>query len=210
MLDALLIGAGFAFAAAIQPGPLQAYFLSSVLQRGWKATLPAALAPLISDGPIAVMSLFILSNIQESTAQLLRAAGGLFLLYIAIGSFSKWKLSSLEDATPNSSRPRTILQAALINFFNPNVYIAWSLVIGPSIISAWSRKPIEAVILILAFYITIVLVGAAVIILLGTTSFLNTINRKRLILVSAILLAALGIFQLSSSVIWFTTFYGTS
>ena len=33
MLESIFIGGGFAFAAAIQPGPLQAFLLASVLSR---------------------------------------------------------------------------------------------------------------------------------------------------------------------------------
>jgi len=57
VLSWILLGAGFAFAAAIQPGPLQAFLVSRVLRHGWKRTLPAALSPLLSDGPIALLTL---------------------------------------------------------------------------------------------------------------------------------------------------------
>jgi len=49
MVEYIIIAAGFAFAAAAQPGPLQAFLLSRVVSAGWKQTLPAAFAPLISD-----------------------------------------------------------------------------------------------------------------------------------------------------------------
>ena len=57
---------GFAFAAALQPGPLQAYLLASVAQRGWKRTLPAALSPLLSDGPIILVVLLVLTRLPDS------------------------------------------------------------------------------------------------------------------------------------------------
>ncbi|MBK7455571.1 MAG: hypothetical protein IPJ46_18150 [Anaerolineales bacterium] len=42
-------GIGYGLAAASQPGPFQTYLISQTLTRGWKRTLPAALAPLVSD-----------------------------------------------------------------------------------------------------------------------------------------------------------------
>jgi len=87
MLEYILIGGGFAFAAAIQPGPLQAFLLSSVAQKGWKRTLPASLAPLISDGPIALLSLFVLTRMSEVMIRALQAAGGFFLIYLAWASY---------------------------------------------------------------------------------------------------------------------------
>ena len=66
MLSSLLLGSGFAFAAAIQPGPLQAYLFSSVAQHGWKRTLPAAFTPILSDGPIILTVLLVLTRLPES------------------------------------------------------------------------------------------------------------------------------------------------
>jgi len=80
MLENLVLGGGFAFAAAVQPGPLQAYLLSQVAARGWRRTLPAALAPLLSDGPIALLVLLVLGRLSVGAQQALRAAGGVLLL----------------------------------------------------------------------------------------------------------------------------------
>jgi hypothetical protein len=77
MLESLIIGSSFAFTAAIQPGPLQAFFLSSVAKRGWLRTLPASLAPLLSDGPIAPPVLPVLNRVPPTalvTAQSVAAA----------------------------------------------------------------------------------------------------------------------------------------
>jgi threonine/homoserine/homoserine lactone efflux protein len=83
MIENFLIGGGFAFAAAIQPGPLQAFLLSSVTQRGWKRTMPAALSPLLSDGPIALFVLLVLNRLPDALDRFLQVAGGLLLLYLA-------------------------------------------------------------------------------------------------------------------------------
>jgi threonine/homoserine/homoserine lactone efflux protein len=59
----LLQGIGYGFAAAVQPGPFQTYLISQTLSNGWRQTLPAALAPLISDGPIIILTLVVLSHV---------------------------------------------------------------------------------------------------------------------------------------------------
>ena len=38
----LILGMTYAFAAAVQPGPLQTYLISQTLSHGWRRTLPAA------------------------------------------------------------------------------------------------------------------------------------------------------------------------
>ena len=199
MLEYLLIGSGFAFAAAIQPGPLQAFLLSSVAKKGWRRTLPAAFAPLLSDGPIALFVLIVLNRVPAALSRALQAAGGILLLYFAWASYRQWR----EQATPgldiNESAPRTLLQATTVNILNPNPYLGWSLVLGPVFLAAWHQSPVNAVVLITAFYTTMIAALACTIFLFGTSRFLGPGGRRTLILVSAIILAALGLYQLIAS-----------
>ena len=196
MFEYLLIGGGFAFAAAIQPGPLQAFLLSSVAQRGWKRTLPAAFSPLLSDGPIALIVLLVINRLPDVLGRILQIAGGVLLLYLAWASYRQWKQPDVADPEQKGPAPRTLLQAAGINLLNPNPYLGWSLVLGPAFLSAWYQDPANAVVLIVAFYVTMVIMLAATILLFGTTSFLGPRGRHALILVSAITLALLGLFRL--------------
>jgi threonine/homoserine/homoserine lactone efflux protein len=201
MLEYLLIGSGFAFAAAIQPGPLQAFLLSSVAQKGWRRTLPAAFCPLLSDGPIVLLVLFALNRIPEGMSRVLQAAGGIFLLYLAWASYRQWRAQTATASESDDSTPRTLLQAAMVNLLNPNPYLAWSLVIGPVVLAAWRQSAANAAALVVAFYATMVTVLAGTIFLFGTTRFLGPGGRRALILVSAVTLAALGVYQLVTSLL---------
>ena len=201
MLEYLLIGSGFAFAAAVQPGPLQAFLLSSVAQKGWQRTLPAAFCPLLSDGPIVLLVLFALNRIPEGMSRVLQAAGGIFLLYLAWASYRQWRAQAATASESDDSTPRTLLQAAMVNLLNPNPYLAWSLVIGPVVLAAWRQSPANAAALVVAFYATMVVVLACMILLFGTTRFLGPGGRRALILVSAVTLAALGVYQLAASLL---------
>jgi threonine/homoserine/homoserine lactone efflux protein len=201
MLEYLFIGSGFAFAAAIQPGPLQVFLLSSVAQRGWKRTLPAACSPLLSDGPIALFVLFVLNRVPETMSQVLQAAGGVLLLYFAWTSYRQWRNQATPDFATNHSAPRTFIQAATVNFLNPGVYLGWSLVLGPAVLAAWAQSPANALVLLIAFYTTMVATLAGTILLFGTTHFLGPRGRHALVLVSAVILAALGVYRLVASLL---------
>lgn len=196
MLEYFIIGGGFAFAAAIQPGPFQAFLLSSVAQRGWKRTLPASLAPLLSDGPIALLVLLVLTRVPANLSRILQVSGGVLLLYLAWVSFKQWMQQTSSNRQKKGLIPSTLIQAAAVNILNPNPYLGWSLVLGPAVLRAWHVSPINAVVLILSFYGTMVAVLGAIVVLLGTTRFLGTRGRRSLILVSAITLAVLGLYQL--------------
>jgi threonine/homoserine/homoserine lactone efflux protein len=201
MLEYLIIGTGFAFSAAIQPGPLQAFLLSSVATRGWIRTLPAAFAPLVSDGPIVLLVLLVLNRVPVTASRFLQAAGGVLLLYFAWASYRQWRQHESSTEVADGSVPSTLLQAAAINLLNPNPYLAWSLVLGPTLLEAWRTSPGSAVAFMLAFYATMVTVMAATIVLLGTTRFLGPRVNRTLVLVSAITMAILGLYQLISSLL---------
>lgn len=199
MLKYIIIGSGFAFAAAAQPGPLQAFLLSRVAASGWRRTLPASLAPLISDGPIAVLILLVLHRLPDGFEDFLKAAGGILLLYFAVRAFLEWRREKDGAAMEAHSAPRTLFQAVAVNMVNPGPYLGWSLILGPLAIEAWRQTPAHAVALVAAFYISMVFSLALFILLLGTTSFLGPRGRRGLLLASSVALAALGVFQLVSA-----------
>ena len=198
MLSSLFLGSGLAFAAALQPGPLQAYFLSSVAQRGWRRTLPAALAPLCSDAPIILTVLFVLTRLPNTVARLMQAAGGLLLLYFAWSAYREWRRGPAAPVAEKSGS-RTLLEAMGINLLNPNPWLGWTLVMGPALIAAWQDSPASGIAFVASFYGVIVATSALLILLLGTTSLLSPRLRHSLILCSAILLGALGLYRLSVS-----------
>ena len=95
MFAYLILGMTYAFAAAVQPGPLQSYLISQTLSHGWRRTLPAAFSPLISDGPVIALALLVLSRVPAWLAQGLRLALAGTVLGIAGALFATRLLSGL-------------------------------------------------------------------------------------------------------------------
>jgi threonine/homoserine/homoserine lactone efflux protein len=197
-----LLGSGLAFSAAIQPGPLQAFLLARVAQTGWKRTLPACLSPLLSDGPIALITLLVLGRLPASAQQILRGTGGLLLLYFAWTSFRQWRAPMPESASVPA--PRTLLDAVTVNLLNPNPYLGWTLVLGPSLLTAWEEDRSQAILLLVSFYGTMVVTLAGFVILFGTVRFLNPRVRRSLHALSIALLAVMGILLFSGAFIHLT------
>lgn len=193
MFSTILFASGFALTAVLQPGPLQAYFLASVAQKGWRRTLPAAFAPLLSDAPIILLVLLVFNRVPLSFTYLFRVAGGIFLFYLAWKGYQSYQHWGAGE-TDGDELPGTIWQAALINLLNPNPYLAWSLVLGPALREAWLRHPLEGIIFLLAFYIPLVGGMALTILFFGTTRWLGDSGRRKLTLVSSVLLALLGVY----------------
>jgi threonine/homoserine/homoserine lactone efflux protein len=196
MLESVMVGAGFAFAAAAQPGPLQAFLLARVAAAGWRRTLPAAAAPLISDGPIALLALVLLRTLAQGLVSALRVAGGVVLLLFAIRSYQAWRQSRQGIGLEAPSAPRTLLAAVGVNVVNPGPYLGWTLVLGPLAIESWAEAPAKAVALVLSFYVVVVLCLVLFILAVGTTSILGPRFRRALLLASSVALASLGLYSL--------------
>ena len=157
MLIYLIQGIGYGFAAAMQPGPFQTYVISQTLNHGWRRALPAALAPLISDGPIILLVLLVLSQLPESLVSILHLASGLFVLYLARDAFVAWNnYGSANSETDSAALKLTrggLLKAATMNLLSPGPYVYWSLVAGPILMAGWRQASTNGIGFLFGFYL---------------------------------------------------------
>ncbi len=72
-----------ALPTVLTPSPFRIYLITEVLQHGFRRTLPAIFAPAITDGPIILLVVLILSRMPQWMLGALRFGGGLYLLYLA-------------------------------------------------------------------------------------------------------------------------------
>lgn len=195
----MLLGATYAFAAAVQPGPFQTYLISSTLTHGLRRTLPAVLAPLLSDIPIVSLVLFVLTQVPPAALDLLRIAGGLFLLYLAAGAFLAFRTCQATVAVrPAQTTPmtQTLFKAVVVNLLNPNPYISWSLILGPLLLQAWRTAPVHGIGLLASFYITMIASTALILIPFAGARALGPAIGRAMLGVSALVLAAFGVYQI--------------
>jgi len=195
-IQGLLLG----FPAAASPGPLQAFFLSETMRVGWRRTLPTALAPLISDLPIILLVLLILTRTPDWLLRIIRIGGGLFLLYLAASYLISFRRRSQDETTLEQPIRLSVFKAALTNLLNPNPYIFWGIVAGPILLSALRQSASFGVSFILGFYGT--LIGGFILFI----TIIATGRRyaPRLIssfsLLAIVALALFGLFQLISGI----------
>jgi len=188
----------FGFAAAIQPGPLALYLISQTLRNGWKRTMPAIFSPLITDGPIAVVCLLVLSSLPHTFLRYLQMAGGVFILYLAFNAYRAWKNFRGQLATAGVSPVKTMLNAVIVNFLNPGPYLGWSLVIGPLFLKGWKEYPGYGFAALAGFYVTMLLTNAAIILLFHLARERGPHLQRTLIGISAIFLGVFGAYQIIS------------
>jgi threonine/homoserine/homoserine lactone efflux protein len=189
-------GIGFGFAAAVQPGPFQTYIVTQTLNSGWRNTLSAAFAPLISDGPIIALVLLVLSQVPQWMQRFLYVASGLFVLYLAINAFIGWRnLETARVVAPPSSQ-QSLVRAAVMNVLSPGPYIYWSLVTGPILLAGWRQAPANGIGFLAGFYLAMILTSAGIIVLFGAARHLGPKVNRAMLGMSVVALACFGFYQL--------------
>jgi threonine/homoserine/homoserine lactone efflux protein len=196
MIAYILQGFLLGFPAAATPGPLQAFYLSQTMRSGWRRTLPSALAPLFSDGPIILLVLFVLTRTPDVLLRGLRLAGGLFLLYLAYRTFVQLRTLTGEGPFAADSSRKGLLTAVVTNLLNPNPYIFWGAVAGPILISAWRESTLYGIGFMAGFYGTLI---SGLVLLIITFAAAGRLSSRLMRVLSGLSAAALfgfGLYQL--------------
>ncbi len=196
MWSYLILGAGFAFAAAVQPGPFQTFLVSETLTRGWRRTVPAAFAPLLSDAPIVTIALLVLTRVPAGMVRFLHLAGAVFLFYLAWDAWRSWRRHDTNDEPEAAADRHTLFKAALVNFLNPNPWLGWSLVMGPMFLTGYREAPIRGIALIVGFYVTMIVCLIGLITLFAIARRLGPQVRRVTLGMSVFALAGFGVYQL--------------
>jgi threonine/homoserine/homoserine lactone efflux protein len=151
-LTYLLQGAALGVAAAITPGTFQTYLISESLSGGWGRAAPIAFAPLISDLPIILLSLFLLSQLPDSFLRIISLAGGVFALYLAWRLWGNWRKGAELKETDSESSKVSLRRGVIANFLTPGPYLFWALVNGPILLSALRQSVAFGAAFLLGFY----------------------------------------------------------
>lgn len=195
MLIYILQGLGYGFAAAAQPGPFQTYLISQTLNRGWRHTLPAALAPLVSEGPIIALVLLVLSQVPVWFQRFLYLAGGVFVLALALNAFKGWRDFDAAGVGAAPAGGSSLFRAALMNALSPGPYLYWSLVTGPILLAGWREAAAYAAVFLAGFYLAMIGSLAGIVTLFATARGLGPRVNRALLGLSALALLGFGLVQ---------------
>jgi threonine/homoserine/homoserine lactone efflux protein len=163
MLDQFILPAiSLGLSATAIPGPLQAYLLNVTLRYGWRYSLLVIVSPLITDGPIALVIVFLLEQMPPDIIQIIRLVGGLVLLWIAwnaaqqLRAGATFEARSTDDDDPPTDAaisPWRILGTGVaMNALSPGPYLFWATVTGPMLLDALALSGWHALAFIATFY----------------------------------------------------------
>jgi threonine/homoserine/homoserine lactone efflux protein len=164
----LLTALGLGIAAGLTPGPLHSLIAATALKRGTKPALRLAFAPLISDLPAVLLSLWVAATMSDTVARVLAVIGGLFLIGLSVQGLRATEDSV--DPAEESDRPwRDFVKGGVVNILNPNPWIFWLGVGAPLLRGVWDQGPSYGVLWLGVFYLGIVGVKVAFAVGLGKT-----------------------------------------
>ncbi|MGE5412062.1 MAG: LysE family translocator [Clostridiales bacterium] len=161
-IEFLALGAFLGLTAGTSPGPLLAVTISETLQHGkWEGT-KVAMSPLVTDLPIVLSVLFVLSHLTnfDLVIGIIAFFGAAYLIYSGLESF-KIKQESFEL---NLEQKDALKKGVIVNFGNPHPYIFWLSIGGPIIFKSLNTSIWAALFFIFGFYC--LLVGSKVFVVL--------------------------------------------
>ncbi len=118
-MGALGLGLGLGLAAGLSPGPLLALVLREALRHGPGAGARAALAPLLTDGPVVLAAWFLAGRLDPKGLWPLGLLGGAYLAYAGARGL-------LTPAGAGAApAPKSLRAAVVANLTNPQMYLFW-------------------------------------------------------------------------------------
>ncbi len=152
----LISGIIFGLTSGITPGPLLTLVISETLKFNKKEGIKVAIAPLITDLPIILTTMLILSKLLTFNFALgfISILGSIFIGYLAFKNIFYKNNISLE--LEPVEKPASLRKGITVNFFNPNPYIFWFTVGTPTVLKAWDVSVYAAFLFIAGFYFFII------------------------------------------------------
>jgi threonine/homoserine/homoserine lactone efflux protein len=154
--------------AGFSPGPLSALAITETLRHGFVSGLRVALAPLLTDAPIVLVALFILSRLSNSYPILgiVSFVGSAVVLRMALETLRAKSVDNGEGA----GAAKSLRKGIVVNVLSPHPYLFWLTVGAPTTLRAADHSAFAPWAFIGGFYFC--LIGAKVALVL-------VVNRSR-------------------------------
>jgi len=154
MIDLLLIGSILGLTAGFTPGPLLMLVISETLQHDIKSGIKVALAPIITDLPMIMVTLLISAQLSDYQNILgaLSLVGALFVLFLSYDNLSTKGLTF----DVQSVQLKSLTKGVLANLLSPYPYLFWFTVGAPIVSKAMAQNTAWALAFVSIFYLLLV------------------------------------------------------
>lgn len=152
--ESLLFGIIVGLAAGLSPGPLTTLVLSETLKNGRNEGIQVAISPLVSESPIILFVLVILSRVAENYTIIgaISLLGACFLFYLGLSNLT----TKTKESKDGLGKDNVLLRGVTTNLLNPNAYMFWLTIGGPRIMESVQTDISAAILFVIGFYMTLV------------------------------------------------------
>ncbi len=191
--SALAAGIALGAGAGMIPGPLTTLVLTTTLARGFGAGLRVAVAPLVTDAVVIIVSVLFLSAMPGWALQLISGVGGLYVIYLGVEAVRTARHATLvtSNATPGRA---DFGRGIMVNLLSPHPWVFWIGVGGPLLIGYGAQGWGIAALYLVGFYL--LLVGSKIVlaaVAAGGRQLLDDTWYRRLLVGSGVLLVVMGL-----------------
>jgi threonine/homoserine/homoserine lactone efflux protein len=179
MIHFLFMGLVLGLSAGMAQGPLLTLVVSETLRYHAGAGIRVALAPLISDLPIVVVSVGLLSTMAgfEAVLGVISLMGGAVVFRMGVHGL-KTRALVIE---PEVSGRNALVKGVLVNVLSPHPYLFWISVGAPLVHRAMDVSLAAAMAFIAGFYL--LLVGSKVVVALAVGRSRTVIKGRAYVLI---------------------------
>jgi threonine/homoserine/homoserine lactone efflux protein len=154
MMGFLAIGALLGLSAGFAPGPLLALVISETLQYDRRAGFKVAVAPIITDLPIIILTVFILAELSgfHDVLGIISILGGLFILSMG---YQNIRTKGFELSL-QTGQTRSLAKGIIANSLSPHPYLFWFSVGAPTAAKAMQSSLLSFFAFVGSFYVLLV------------------------------------------------------
>ncbi|MCP3978885.1 MAG: LysE family translocator [bacterium] len=180
-------GAVFGLSGGLAPGPTTALVIAQSLRYGAREGCKVAIAPLLTDLPIVLASIWLVVQLSrvQSALGCVSIAGAIFL---ALLGWSGLRSAPREIETA-AARPYSILKGVLANGLNPHPWVFWITIGAPTVLDAAPQGAVHIAAFCVPLYL--LLVGAKIALALVTSRGRGWLHTRAYVVVMRLLGLAL-------------------
>ena len=192
ILQFISAGVLLGLSSGLSPGPLLNLVLTQTIKHNRAEGIKVALSPLITDLPIILVTVLILSKFAQLDIFLaiISFIGAIFLAYLGVESLRTREMSiDLQDSKSGSLR-----KGIIANFLNPSPYLFWATVGTPLMFKAYKTDLLTSMLFMVSFYVF--LIGSKIVVAILVDRTKQFINQRMYLVIVRILGIGLLIFSL--------------
>ncbi|MDR6226724.1 LysE family translocator [Desmospora profundinema] len=204
-MEFVIVAATFGISAGFAPGPFMALILTESLSGGWRRGVLASMAPLITDGAMILLSLWMLSAFSPPMFAVMEGVGGLVMFYFG---YSTWKIREARPereeavAYEGASGLAPLWRGIAVNALNPTAWLFWFTAGGTFLQRAYSAGTIPVLLFLLVFFT--LLIGSKVLVAVVTGQrWIGGRLHRTLLMSSGAALWGLGVYALFNGLSYF-------